>query len=299
MRVHFCQKPVLKGFTLIELSIVLVVIGLIVGGVLVGRELISAAAIRAQISQITQYKQAVYTFRVKYGHLPGDMPANEAMRVGLYRTNSPNITGCDGYYSSGCGNGDGIIAGNSDSQNGEAQLFWLDLSLVNLIPFKPPTYSYSTGTANPSDFLPKAILGSPHYIYVVPDNASNYLTVSGVLEYCGFLLGYASGCDTINIMRVSDAFGIDSKMDDGRPQSGSVIAKILGYSGSVCGSGSSTSFLWVGASSTGCWGDPTTSATAGSATTCYDNNSVNGADQQYSISQNSGTGTNCALAFKF
>ena len=41
-----------RGFTLIELSIVLVIIGLIVGGVLVGQDLIRAAQVRATISQI-------------------------------------------------------------------------------------------------------------------------------------------------------------------------------------------------------------------------------------------------------
>ena len=40
-----------QGFTLIELSIVLVIIGLIIGGVLVGRDMIHAAQIRATISQ--------------------------------------------------------------------------------------------------------------------------------------------------------------------------------------------------------------------------------------------------------
>jgi prepilin-type N-terminal cleavage/methylation domain-containing protein len=41
-----------QGFTLIELSIVLVVVGLIVGGVLVGQNLIKAAQTRAQLAQI-------------------------------------------------------------------------------------------------------------------------------------------------------------------------------------------------------------------------------------------------------
>ena len=62
----------LRGFTLIELSIVLVIIGLIIGGVLVGRELIAAAEIRQQIGQIEKYNTAVSTFRLKYNCLPGD-----------------------------------------------------------------------------------------------------------------------------------------------------------------------------------------------------------------------------------
>ena len=55
-----------KGFTLIELSIVLVIIGLIVGGVLVGQDLIYAAKVRAQATQFERLKTAVYTFQGKY-----------------------------------------------------------------------------------------------------------------------------------------------------------------------------------------------------------------------------------------
>lgn len=61
-----------SGFTLIELSIVLVIIGLIIGGVMVGRDLISAATIRSQISQIQNLQTQINTFRGKYGCLPGD-----------------------------------------------------------------------------------------------------------------------------------------------------------------------------------------------------------------------------------
>jgi prepilin-type N-terminal cleavage/methylation domain-containing protein len=65
-------RPGTAAFTLIEMSIVLVIIGLIVGGVLVGQSLISAAAVRAQISQIERYQTAVNAFRDKYSGLPGD-----------------------------------------------------------------------------------------------------------------------------------------------------------------------------------------------------------------------------------
>ena len=46
-----------QGFTLIELSIVLVIIGLIVGGVLVGQDLIKAAKLRAIVAR----GQALYS----------------------------------------------------------------------------------------------------------------------------------------------------------------------------------------------------------------------------------------------
>lgn len=66
--------PSRHGFTLVELSLVLVIIGLIVGGVLVGRDLIEAGKIRAQISQISDIETQINTFRVKYDCLPGDCP---------------------------------------------------------------------------------------------------------------------------------------------------------------------------------------------------------------------------------
>jgi prepilin-type N-terminal cleavage/methylation domain-containing protein len=72
-----------SGFTLIELSIVLVIIGLVIGGVLVGRDLIDTAANRAAIAQIEQYRAATQAFRVKYGGLPGDYQATKAAQAGF------------------------------------------------------------------------------------------------------------------------------------------------------------------------------------------------------------------------
>lgn len=71
------------AFTLIELSVVLVVIGLIVGGVLVGQDLIKAAAIRATVTQVEQFNTAANTFFGKYGYLPGDMPNPPAGELGF------------------------------------------------------------------------------------------------------------------------------------------------------------------------------------------------------------------------
>lgn len=62
------------GFTLIELSIVLVIIGLIIGGILTGRDLIQASEVRATASDIEKLRTAIYTFKNKYNCLPGDCP---------------------------------------------------------------------------------------------------------------------------------------------------------------------------------------------------------------------------------
>lgn len=61
-----------KAFTLIELSLVLVIIGLVVGGVLVGQDLIKSATIRAQVTQIQDLETQLNTFKLKYNCLPGD-----------------------------------------------------------------------------------------------------------------------------------------------------------------------------------------------------------------------------------
>ena len=73
-----------RGFTLIELSIVLVIIGLIVGGIVVGRELIKVAELRAILAQKDKFTAAVNTFKIKYNALPGDMFPSTAAKFGMF-----------------------------------------------------------------------------------------------------------------------------------------------------------------------------------------------------------------------
>lgn len=125
--------PAHYGFTLIEISIVLVIIGLIVGGVLVGQDLVRAAGVRATITQIEKYDTAATTFRDKFGYLPGDIKDPDARNFGFQTRGT-----CPGQ-----GNGDGLIEGwgsgstcinNGSLQNGgETVVFWVDLSTAHLI----------------------------------------------------------------------------------------------------------------------------------------------------------------------
>ncbi len=61
-----------KGFTLVELSIVLVIVGLLIGGVLKGKAMIENAKIKKLKSDIDGLVSMMNTFQDKYGVIPGD-----------------------------------------------------------------------------------------------------------------------------------------------------------------------------------------------------------------------------------
>ena len=61
-----------KGFTLIEIAIVLVIIGLLLGGVLKGQELINTARVRALNNSVDGITAAWFSFQDRYRAFPGD-----------------------------------------------------------------------------------------------------------------------------------------------------------------------------------------------------------------------------------
>ena len=66
------QKTGKSGFTLVELSVVLIIVSLLAGGILVGRDMFNSAQIRAAARQIEVFNTAYTTFLLKYGCVPGD-----------------------------------------------------------------------------------------------------------------------------------------------------------------------------------------------------------------------------------
>jgi len=291
------------GFTLIELSIVLTIIGLIVGGILVGQNLINAAAVRAQISQIEKYQTAVNTFRNKYNALPGDMNSQTAAQFGFARRGSP-VQG----YTAGMGDGNGLIEGsynsgcgncNNGSQAlGEPSLFWNDLTYANGMNIGLIEGSFSitstlsswpaTAFPNPSisppaidAWLPEGKIGQGNYVYVWSVNGVNYFGLSAIYKYA---MSSNAG------LTVAQAYAIDSKVDDGLPQSGGVQAFYIPTSYWAWAMNSFQTHGYGGAS-------PGTAAN-GSSTSCYDNGGNANNLMQYSVSQKT-SNLNCALSFRF
>ena len=120
-----------NAFSLVELSIVLVILGLLTGGILGGQSLIRAAELRALTTEYQRYFAAVSTFRDKYFALAGDM-TNATSFWGKDTTSTAQCTsdsGTGGTPGTCNGNGDGWI-GTDLRENYRA---WQQLSLAGLI----------------------------------------------------------------------------------------------------------------------------------------------------------------------
>lgn len=65
-----------KGFTLIELAIVLVIIGIIIGAVLKGQDLVDSARHKKLTAEIKQWEVAAWTYLDRKGRFPGDQDKN-------------------------------------------------------------------------------------------------------------------------------------------------------------------------------------------------------------------------------
>lgn len=224
-----------NGFSLVELSIVLVILGLLTGGILAGQSLIRAAELRAVSAEYSRYITAAMSFRDKYFQLPGDMN---------------NATSFWGANPSGCPLGGGVSGtcnGDGDGEVGtidwiparcENFEFWRHLTFAGLI-----EGSYSTPTsagclANPAagtNMPPGKISSSLWGVYYLGSITSGAVWPGNgfyTADYQNsFIFSKAAspvvGVNYVNIYGIltpTDAWNIDSKSDDGSPDTGRILA---------------------------------------------------------------------------
>ncbi|MEQ8426449.1 MAG: prepilin-type N-terminal cleavage/methylation domain-containing protein [Gammaproteobacteria bacterium] len=117
-----------KGFTLVEIAIVLVIIGLLLGGILKGQELINSARVRNLADQNSGTQAAYYGFIDRYRAVPGDMTAANACNA-IGASNLPTTANCTGTPAIG-GNGNGSL----DAEDyPEAAALWAQLAGAGFI----------------------------------------------------------------------------------------------------------------------------------------------------------------------
>jgi prepilin-type N-terminal cleavage/methylation domain-containing protein len=222
------QSALSAGFTLIEISIVLVIIGLVAGGILTGQELIFQAQIRGTVSAMDKYKQAYHAFVTKYNCVPGDCANASSFGFGGVYNGSPN------------GDGDGYIYSYSDSnQSLERVETWgalIELSQAGMIQDYFPTEPQATSNIPIANgfmyFTSLRPTYSPPTGYVWPTRDTNYLYLASYPQ---------NGADfsvTAAVLTSAQAWAIDLKIDDGLPMSGNVVATWQFQHG--CGSGNAT-----------------------------------------------------------
>ncbi len=197
------------GFSLVELSIVLVILGLLVGGILAGQSLIRAAELRATITQTGQYRIATFAFRDKYFALPGDID-NASSFWGPYTTSgtAASVTGAS--------NGDrsGYI-----SSTEERLAYFRHLALAGLI-----EGSYAglyTGTSYLSEggvTVPFSKSASKNLMSI---NSNTSFSIYGMRN--GTYLMHIAVTAPYNSLMPSELWQMDTKLDDGKASSGKVM----------------------------------------------------------------------------
>ena len=243
-----------EGFTLVELSIVLVIIGLIIGGVLVGQDMIKAAEIRSTVSQIQEFDTAANTFRDKYEYVPGDVAGAKATILGL-----TTRTGAIGK-----GDGNGLVescAAASMLLGCETDLYWRDLNQMNLVEGSFDTATDALAAAATPDIVklhvPEAKLKRGNVITVFASTGRNYYQITG-------MTAVAAGVYTLSaVLSPQEAMNLDQKMDDGRPLTGLARAAYsLTAVNGIQAKNNATASAYVAASFTGCVASDAASGTA-------------------------------------
>jgi prepilin-type N-terminal cleavage/methylation domain-containing protein len=248
-----------RGFTILEISIVLVIIALIVGGIFIGRDLIHAAELRAVMTQVDQFKVAVNTFQIKYNCLPGDCPfatnfwGTDPGGCPLTPNNTtPKTATCNG-------NGDGRIYDDSigNTYGCEQYRFWQHLANAQLIPgFYVGAQAAGVGNCvNDGSVgglsVPKGKISESVFTvtYFGDSDAMNWgsLVPANVLNK-NFISFSPDTLDAnvngIGIVSPLDAYNIDSKIDDGHAGSGSVLAQAIVYEANDVGYCTKPPWAW-------------------------------------------------------
>lgn len=213
-----------QGFTLVELSIVIVIIGFLVAGIAAGANMVKQAQIRSVITDLQSYQTAVNNFKAKYNKLPGDIDTATSFWPSdgqCLETVAGNEDVCNGDNNGGI-DGKKVVSGD------ETRAALKHLALANMIsagiPVVPTTIApMVAGKNTPASKI----------------SGAGYYLVGGIFPIPGYGLinvvafGKNNTVDTNNLLNYGaltpeDAFSIDQKIDDGTISGTNFLGSITG-----------------------------------------------------------------------
>ncbi len=243
-----------RGFTLVELAIVMVVIGLLVGAIVIGSTLIDNAKRASIVHDAERLRGAIVTFKQQYGYYPGDFPtatnfwganttpaACDTAGTTSHQATSTTLTRatCDG-------RGNGVIgmywedatlfpsAVNIDLRE-LREKFTLWQHLANAGYLEGMYSGYSSSASSNDAISPGVNVPTTRYAQGAGFTLEYWNTVNTSLDATrdwpvagkiGHLFSWsnpATGIAAGVMITTVDAYAIDQKMDDGFPYTGKVF----------------------------------------------------------------------------
>ncbi len=213
-----------KGFTLVELAIVIVIIGIIMGGILGAQSLIDSSKIRGVITEIKNMETAVRAFELEYNALPGDMrDAYDYFGDDCGADTTDSRSGCNGDgdrclagWHNICASSIGILAGD------KRRLFvHLALSEILIAPYFTSTTTLQNKDCVLGSTLVKSANGDTFYGY-----STEYGRISTIYANTFYSDNGGSICRVSGgkIYHPSYVKKIDDKIDDGNALLGNITA---------------------------------------------------------------------------
>ena len=220
-----------QGFSLVELAIVLAILGLLAGGVVAGRSLIRSAGVQAVTKEYAAYQGAVDSFRARFKALPGDM-TNAIDYWGADASCPLTPTNTVRKKATCNGNGDQHIATMIppyDDDFYELYRAWQHLANAGMI---ADSYTGVAGSGSfqhsiPGQNVPGSRLKGGAWNFYPMEGAAalhttSYFPIPGYKEVFMYGTTWGAATATAPILSGPEAYGIDKKIDDGRPGYGKV-----------------------------------------------------------------------------
>jgi prepilin-type N-terminal cleavage/methylation domain-containing protein len=194
-----------RGFTLVEIAIVLVIIGLLLGGILKGQEMVTQAKIKNIIADFSGISAAYHGYVDRYKKIPGDDPcAGGTVSLSNCGATTGRWTGAT------AGNGNGVVGGtyNSATNTDESRLWWDHLRRAGFVS--------GVGDQQPFNALSGMIGVQTGDGAATPAPALKDGSGNG---FVGIIVCSANLPDKI-------AIAADTQMDDGVPNAGEVRGQL-------------------------------------------------------------------------